>query len=163
MVGELTPAPVDFATADREFWTRFHELRRIRHAELRPDEPPQPDAEVEANLKKDDQFEFQYWYEISSGGKMLSSFHGSSIKPANPEYETNKHLFWTDAYVRPEQRRKHLASHWLPVVAELMDRHGGTVLGADAVVESGNAFLLWMGAQPKLTSIESRLELSRVD
>ena len=163
MVGELTPAPVDFATADREFWTRFHELRRVRHAELRPDEPPQPDAEVEANLKKADQFEFQYWCEISSGGRMLSSFHGSSIKPANPEYETNKHLFWADAYVRPEQRRKRMASRWLAVVAELMDRHGASVLGADAVVESGNAFLLWIGAQPKLTSIESRLELSGLD
>src|SRR5574340_1729736 len=160
MVGELAPVPVDVATADAEVWKRFHELRRIRHAELRPDEPPQPDAEVEANLKRDNPFEFHYWYEISSGGKMLSSFHGSSIKPANPEYETNKHLFWADAYVLPDQRRKRLASRWLPVVTELMDRHDATVLGVDAVVESGNAFLRWIGAQPKQTNIESRLELS---
>lgn len=163
MVGELTPAPVDLATADREFWTRFHELRRVRHAELRPDEPAQPDAEVEANLKKDNPFEFDYWYAISAEGRMLSSFRGQSIKPANPEYESNKHLFWADAYVRPELRRAGLGSRWLAVVMELMDRHGATVLGADAKLESGNAFLVWIGAKPKLTSIDSRLELSRVD
>lgn len=163
MVGELTPVPVDVETAGRDFWERFHELRRVRHAELRPDEPAQPDARVEANLKKENQFEFQHWYEISRDGRMLSSFHGNSVKPANPEYETNKHLLWADAYVRPEHRRNGIGSLWLPVVAELMDRHGATVLGAGAEVDPGHAFLEWMGAQPKITNIESRLKLSDVD
>ena len=163
MVGEPAPVPVDLDRADRGFWTRFHELRRIQHAELRPDEPPQPDEQVEVNLKKEDPFEFHHWYEISSEGRMLSVFHGWSIQPSNPEYETNRHLMWADAYVRPELRRRRLASRWLTVAAELMDRRGVTVLGASAVVEPGNDFLRWLGAQPKLTSIESRLELARVD
>lgn len=163
MVGELTPAPVDLRTAGPEFWERFHELRRVRHAELRPDEPPEPDREVEANLKRENPFEFHHWYEISRGGLMLSSFHGSSIRPGDPEYATNKHLFWADAYVRPEHRRKGIGSLWLGVAAELMDRHGATVLGVDGEIEPAHAFIAWMGAKAKLTNVVSRLKLSDVD
>lgn len=163
MVGELAPAPVDLVAAGREYWERFHEIRRLRHAERRPDEPAQRDPEVEASLKKENPFEFHYWYEISRDGVMLSSFHGSCIKPGDPEYATNKHLFWADAYVRPEQRRNRIGSMWLPVVAELMDRHSATVLNVDGELDPGHAFLTWIGAQPKLTNVESRLRLSDVD
>lgn len=163
MSRELTPAPVDLASADREFWARFHVLRRKRHGELRPDEPPQPDREVEVNLKRDNPFEFHHWHAITAGGELLSTLHAESIKPANPEYETNKQYFWADAYVDPERRRERIATAWLPVVAQLMDACGATVLGLSAELDSGNAFLRWLGAEPKITNIESRLKLSGVD
>src|SRR5881296_3949150 len=105
MVGELTPVRIDVASTDRAFWNRFHELRRVRQNESRPDDPVQPDDEVEARMKKGNPFEFQHYYEISKDGAMLSSLYGETVTPKNDEYATNKHLFWTDGYVQPDQRR----------------------------------------------------------
>lgn len=114
-------------------------------------------------MKKDNLFEFQYWYEISRNGVMLGWADAETVKPANPEYDTNKHLFWADVFVRPEHRRQGIAKLWLPVMAELMDRHGCTVLGGEVQEKAGHAFMKWLGATPKLTEIESRLRLSEVD
>jgi GNAT superfamily N-acetyltransferase len=163
MVGELAPVRVDPQTADREFWNRFHELRRVRQNESRPDDPLQPDDEVEMRVKKGNPFEFQHHYEISRDGVMLSSFYGETVTPKNAEYATNKHLFWAEVFVRPEGRRKGIGALWLPVIARLMDEHGCTVLGVSTEEASGHGFLEWLGAEQKLTEIESRLKMSEVD
>lgn len=114
-------------------------------------------------MKRPDPSQLQFWYEISESGVALSSFGGGSIRPENPEYETNKHHFWGGIYVRPEHRRRGIATLWLHVIARLMDERGATVLGMGADHESGHAFLKWLGAEPKLTDIDSRLDLSQVD
>lgn len=163
MVGALVPAPVDPVTASQDFWNRFHELRRLRHIESRPDDPEEPDRWVELRMKKENPFELHEYYEVSQGDVMLGWFDGESVTPANPEYETNKHLFWADAYVRPDQRRRGVATLLLPVVTALMDRHGSTIAGMGAEHEPGHGFLRWLGAEPKMTEIESRLQLSDVD
>ncbi len=163
MVGELTPIRVDVGSADRAFWNRFHELRRVRHEESRPDDPVQPDEEVEARMRKGNPFEVQHYYEISRDGLMLSSFYGETVTPRNAEYETNKHLFWADGYVRPDARGQGIGALWVPVIAKLMDQHGCTVVGMVTEEESGHGFLKWLGAEQKLTEIESRLKLSEVD
>jgi GNAT superfamily N-acetyltransferase len=163
MVGELVPVPVDPMTADRRFWTRFHEIRRLRHMESRPDDPVQPDHDVEAKMKKPDTFDSQHYFEVSRNGVMLGWFHGSAVTPKNPEYETNKHLLWADGYVRPDERRKGIGSRGLSVIADLMDRVGATVVGFSARQDSGHSFLGWLPAEQKLTDIESRLHLPEVD
>jgi hypothetical protein len=76
MVGELASIRLDSVNADRDAWKRFHELRRVRQNESRPDDPIQPDEEVETRMKKGNPFEFQHYYEISRDGVMLSSFYG---------------------------------------------------------------------------------------
>jgi mycothiol synthase len=163
MVGELTPTRIDPATADAETWRRFHELRHMQEKERRPDDPVQPDDEVEARMKKGNPFDFQHWYQIASDGVPLSSFYAESVTAANAEYETNKHLFWADAYVRPDQRRKGIATAWLPLVVELMEKHGCTLVGFFAESDEAHEFLKWIGAGPKLSDIESRLKLSELD
>ena len=163
MISELVPVRMDPMTAGAEQWKRYHELRRLRQAELYPDYPLRPDEVVEANMKKPDPFDFHHFFEISRAGAAISSFHCEAVRPENPEYATNKHLLWVDAYVRPDQRRKGVASRWLKLVGELMDEHGATVFGAGADNDAGHAFLKWLGATPKLTDIESRLELAKVD
>jgi GNAT superfamily N-acetyltransferase len=163
MSSRWVPSLVDPVMAGKDFWKRYHEFRRVRHSELRPDDPLPPDDIVEARFKKPNPYEFDHYYEISNQGLMVSWFDGETVTPANPEYTTNKHLFWADAYVRPEHRRQGMANMWLPIIAELMDRHGCTVLGLHAEHESGHGFLKWLGAEPKLEEIESRLKLSEVD
>ena len=122
MVGELVPVAVDPERADRDFWSRFHVLRRMRHAELHPDDPVEPDDVAEARMKRPNPFDNHYYSEVVREGVMLGWFSGENASPANPEYETNKHLLWGDIYVRPENRRRGLATRLLPVIAQLMDR-----------------------------------------
>jgi mycothiol synthase len=163
MVGELRPVRFDPSNAGRDVWTRYHELRRLRQAEMRPEDPLEPDEIVEFQMKKPNPFEYHHHYEISRDGLMLSKLWVETVTPENPEYETNKHLMWADVYVREDHRRKGIASAWLPVIAELMHTHGCTVVGGTADREPGHAFLTWLGAATKLGEIESRLELAKVD
>jgi mycothiol synthase len=163
MVGELTPTRINPQTADAQTWRRFHELRHTQEKERRPDDPVQPDSEIEKRMKKGNPFEHQHWYQIERGGEALSSFYAEGVTRANAEYETNKHLFWTDAYVRPEHRRQGIASLWLRLVVELMEKHGCTLAGFFAETDAAHEFLKWVGAGPKLTGIESRLRLADLD
>jgi GNAT superfamily N-acetyltransferase len=163
MVGHLRPVRFDPVSADRDDWARYHELRHIKHAELHPDDPMEPDEIVEARMKKPDAFDRRHWFEMSRDGVVISTFGCEHTLPSNPEHETNKHLMWGEIYVRPEERRKHVGASWLPVIVDLMREHGCTVFGSDADRESGHAFSRWAGAEPKLEEIESRLNLAEVD
>src|SRR5215471_10366439 len=163
MVGELTPVAVDPTTADREFWTRFHELRRLWDIEEHPDDPVAPDEVVEKRMKKVNPFDTHEYFEITREGQMLSWLSTEHAAPANPEYPTNKHLMWASGFVRAAERRKGIATLWLPFLARFMEELGCTVVGSYATQETGHAFLKHVGAEPKLSDIESRLRLSEVD
>jgi mycothiol synthase len=163
MISELLPTRVEPSTAGDEYWSRYHELRRVRQKESRPDDPLRPDEVEEQRIKRENPFELEYRYEISQAGTMLSFFGGQTVRPSSPEYASNKHLFWADIYVRPDRRRRGIATMWLPVMIELMDRHGCTVLGIGTEEEAGHAFLRWLGAEPKLVGAENRLKLAHVD
>ncbi len=108
-------------------------------------------------------FEFAHRLEIERDGEMLSWFGCGTAKPGAPGYEKNRHLMGASWSVAREHRRRVIGTLWLPVVLDLMDRHGCTLLTIASEEESGNAFLAWMGAQPKLSDRESRLLLAEVD
>jgi len=163
MIKEMVPTRVDPATADREFWNRYHEFRRVEQAEVRPDDPLRPDEQAEAVLKKGDPFRIHEWYEISRDGRMLSWYHGELVAPNNPEYATNKHLYDADFYVIPDVRGTGIGRAWLPLISERMRAHGCTTVGFWVELDVGRGFLKWLGAEAKLNEIESRLTLSEVD
>lgn len=163
MPTDLMPVRVDPAGAERAFWTRYHAFRRIEHADMWPDDPLPPDDVVQARLERPDPFDMHHYFEVADGANMLSFLRAESAKPANPEYESNKHLIWADAYVVPDARRKGLGRSWLAVIVALMREHGCTVLGITAERDSAHAFAKAIGAEARLTEIESRLELDDVD
>jgi GNAT superfamily N-acetyltransferase len=157
------PARVDINSAGPDFWNRYHEYRRVRQAESRPDDPLRPDDIEESTLKRESPFDIEYRYKIASDGRLLSWFSGSTTRPGTPGYDSNKHLFWADLYVRPDHRRQGFGSSWLPLLLELMDAQQCSVLGIGAEDAPGHAFLKWMGAEPKLSGAENRLKLADVD
>lgn len=163
MFSELKPVPVDLMTAGPDFWKRYHEYRRARQKDERPDDPVRPDDLEELRLKRANPFEFEYRYEVSRDGVMASMFGGKTVRPENPEYATNKHLFWVDCYVRRDERRRGIGASWLPVILELMDRHGCTIVGIGAEDQPGYAFLNWAGADAKFSGAENRLRIADVD
>lgn len=159
----MVPVPVEPATADRDFWTRYHAFRRTRQQASRPDDPLRTDADEEALLKRPDPFQFREHFEVFRDDAMLGWFEGTAVTPESPEYATNSHLYDAEVYVLPEHRRHRIGASFLPVVVELMDRHGATTVRFWAEEDSGHEFLKWLGAEPKMSSIESRLRLSEVD
>jgi RimJ/RimL family protein N-acetyltransferase len=52
---------------------------------------------------------------------------------------------------------------WIPLILELMERHGCTTLNLDTHEESGHQFLKWMRAEGKSAGAENRLQLAAVD
>jgi len=163
VLSDLAPTPVDPSKADADFWKRHHEFRRVRQSESRPDDPLRPDDIEEITLKWQDPFRIEHRYEISRGSRMLSSLAVEVVKPGTPEYETNRHLMWVDGYVRPDERRRGIASRWLPVLLDLMEQHGSTIADIWTEEPAGHAFLKWLGADAKFTGAENRLRLADVD
>ncbi|HUZ87234.1 MAG TPA: GNAT family N-acetyltransferase [Candidatus Baltobacterales bacterium] len=159
----LTAVPVDVMTAGPDFWQRYHEYRRVRQKDQRPDDPVRPDELEEKRLIRANPFEFEYRYEVVRDGVLVSMFGGKTVRPENPEYASNKHLFWTDFYVRPGERRQGIGASWLAVIVELMDRHGCTIVNMGAEDEPGYAFLRWAGAEAKFSGAENRLRIADVD
>jgi GNAT superfamily N-acetyltransferase len=163
MISSLSPVAVEAKTAPRDFWTRYHAYRRIRHAETRPDDPVKPDDLVEKDMEHEEPFDIRYRYEVTRDGQLLSWFVASTAKPGSPGYDSNKHIFWADASVHPDHRRLGIGRTWIPLALELMDRHGCTTLSMGTEEESGHAFLKWMGAEGRFSGAENRLQLSSVD
>jgi GNAT superfamily N-acetyltransferase len=163
MPNEPTPVRVDPRRTSPDFWKRYHAYRRLRHAETRPDDPIRPDGVDEARMRRDDPFETRYYHEITRDGLMLSWFSAQTVKPGSPGYDSNKHIFEADWSVHRDHRRQGIGASWLPIVLELMNRHGCTVLSTYAEEDSGHAFLKWFGAEAKLVETENRLKLSDVD
>ena len=163
MVGETVWTLVDPRTAGPEFWKRYHEFRRARQKATRPDDPVRPDQVEERRMRYQDPFHIEFRYEISVDGLMLSWFYGHTPRPGTSEYEKNKHLFWADAYVLLDHRRTRIGATWLPLVLDLVDRHGCTTVGMGTEEDGGHAFLKWTGADVKLVEAENRLRLADVD
>lgn len=162
MISNLSPAAVDTKTAPREFWTRYHAYRRLRHAETRPEDPLKPDDIVEIEMKHEDPFEIQYRYEIARDGQMLSELYAATARPGSPGYESNRPFMWVAASVHPDHRRRGIGRSWIPLTLELMERHSCTTLTVDTREEPGHRFLRWMGADDKLAGAENRLQLAVV-
>jgi len=150
-------------SASADFWRRYHAFRTARHIETRPDDPILPDEVEERVLRSDRNFEIIYRYEIARDDEMLSWFGCSTIKPGAPGYDQNRHLMSASCAVRRERRRQGIGRSWLPLVLELMDRHGCTVLTVGTDEDSGHAFLRWLGAEARFNDVENRLQLADVD
>jgi GNAT superfamily N-acetyltransferase len=159
------PEPVEFVPgrASRSLWARYHAFRRRAQLERRPDEPAAPDDLVEARLQRHDPFQEHHRFLATEGDEVVGELEVEALRPASPEYETNRHLMWASCHVLEPRRRRGVASRWLPTVLELLDRHGATVLTATAETEAGDAFLRGIGAAPRMTDRGSRLDLREVD
>ena len=163
MVKNLVPQEVKPNSAGRDFWRRYHTFRRERQLEVRPEDPVVPDEVEETTMQHDRESMIAYRYEIADRGEMLSWFDGHTTRPGSPGYESNRRFFNAYWAVGRAHRRQGIGSMWLPLVVELMDRHGCSVATIGTEEDSGHEFLRWLGAEEKITGAENRLRLSDVD
>src|SRR2546428_12998427 len=129
MVGELVPSPVDPVIAGADFWRRYHEFRRVRQKETRPDEPVRNDADEEAHLKRISPFQAEKYFEVSRGRDMLGLLQMSLVEPAPPPYEPNSHLCEADALVGAADGRGGIAPPLPPAIVEPRDSRGSPPVG----------------------------------
>lgn len=149
--------------ATREEWDLFHAYRKVRHQEVRPEDPVIPDDLVETQMKRDDPFSTSRYFGIVDEGRVISSFSASVLKPESPGYENNKHLMFAGASVIQDLRRQGIGRLWLSKVLEMMEEYGPTVLTASTEQEEGHAFLKWLGAEGKQEAAENRLDFEALD
>lgn len=151
------------AVATAEQWQRYHAYRRRRHREHEPEKPVTPDQAAEALMKHRDSFNHRRRFTAALDGRVVSGLEISAVAPASPEYPTNKHLMWADAWVLRDHRRRGIGRGWIATVVDAMEELGATVLSVDAEEEAGHAFARWLGAEPKMVQADNRLDVRQVD
>jgi GNAT superfamily N-acetyltransferase len=147
----------------REEWERYHSYRVLLHREWRPDEPLVPDEVAEITMKRRNPFDHHHWYQVVDGAQMVGELYAEGPLPESPGYATNRHLLFSWGYVARARRRAGLGRSMVPAVLALMDEHGASLLTTLAEDEPGHAFLRHLGAEPRLTQRQSRLDLRQVD
>src|SRR5215831_1347149 len=149
--------------ASRPEWARYHAFRRLEHAEFWPDEPLAPDEMQEVRMTRVDTFMWRRWFHVVDGDVMVAELEAEGWRPESPEYATNRHLLWAWGYVLRAHRRRGIAMSWVPRVIELMDEYEATVLSSSAEDETGHGLLRRLGAEPRMTERQSRLDLRELD
>jgi mycothiol synthase len=149
------------ATADE--WRRYHVFRRQQSREWRPKDPIAPDEVAATQLRHGDPSRFEYLWLAAGGDEVVSELETDASRPESPDYETNKQFLYASIYVLEAHRRRGIGRAWLPTVLALMDRLGTTILTGPAEDAAGHAFLRGLGAEPRMTERESRLDLGQVD
>jgi mycothiol synthase len=163
MATDLIPRAVELDSADADFWRRFHVFRRARHDEVRPDDPYLPDDIERLRVLADLKFEINDAYEVVDGDRMVSWFKSAVTRPEAPGHETNRFFLWCTLSVLAPYRRRGIGRAHLPLMLELLDRHGCHTLTLESEEESGHAFLQWLGAEKKSEGAENRLHIPDVD
>jgi GNAT superfamily N-acetyltransferase len=114
-------------------------------------------------MKRDDPFHVKRRYEVARDDVMLSWLATESVMPGTPEYGSNKQFLEAHLYVVPDHRRQRIGSSWVRLLVALMDRDGATILNVGTSHEAGQGFLRWLGAEPKFSEVQSRLDLTALD
>lgn len=147
----------------REQWDAFHRYRKLRHDEVRPDDPMTPDDIVEAQMKKDDPFGENVYYVIWEGDDMISQFGTWLMFPNAPGYDSNKHLIWGGGSVLASHRRKGIGTFWASKWLEIAKENDKKTISSGTEEDSGHEFLRWLGFGEKQKGAENRLDLKEVD
>src|SRR5438874_3108302 len=85
--------------ASHEDWRRYHEFRRARHAEDRPDEPLEPDAVAEDDLTRHDSRRHRRFFTVTARGRLVGMLRTDAVRPGTAEYASNRHLLWAEGWV----------------------------------------------------------------
>jgi len=156
-------APFDPATASAEDWARYHAYRRLRQAELRPDDPLLPDAVEERLMKHDDPFEVVKRFGVHEGGRLVGFLYVDWWRENAPGYEENAKYIWAFGEVLGPSRRQGIGTAMARAVLDLMLAADKSVLTTRGEEEDGYGFLRWLDAEQVSAGAENRLDLQAVD
>jgi GNAT superfamily N-acetyltransferase len=162
-VETFTPERLMPKEMTKEQWAALHRYRRIRHQEVRPEDPLTPDEIVEEQMKKDTPFGENFVFAVWDDGEIVSQCGYWLMNDKDPGWETNKHLLWGGGSVLATHRRRGIATMWARKILEVAKENDKTVLSTGTEEEIGHEFLRWLGAGEKQKGADNRLDLSEVD
>src|SRR5256886_2815442 len=112
MANDLIPREIDLNSAGDDFWRRYHAFRRVRHDEVRPEDPFYPDKLERMRILSDQKFEVNHAFEVVHDDEMVSWFRSAVTKPGAPGHDTNRYFLWcTFSVLAPYRRRGIARSH----------------------------------------------------
>ena len=163
---ELLPVYPDKLT--REDWDVYHEYRKKRHMETRPEDPMIDDASAEKSLIvqfNNPEIDPTVFSIIEAGkpGNMIGDFAFITFKESSIQFENNKHLAVFDLALLPEYRQKGIGKKILADVYKYAIEKEKAVLISSSNETDGRAFLKAIGAQEALEGVENRLQIDDVD
>jgi mycothiol synthase len=153
----------DPISAPAELWRAYHAFRRQRHLEESPEDPEAPDDVVERRLRRPDPYMVDRRWLVRRDDEVVAELSVSAMTPRSPEYESNKHLLFADAWVLGRARRQGIGRSLIPQIVEFMDGTSARVLTADTDDEAAHAFLTSLGGAARYSEARSRLDLREVD
>jgi len=153
----------DACAANPEVWAAFHAYRRAIARELRPDDPDLDDRQCECEMRQDDPlWEVRRWAAFK-GQEIVGAAHVWYRKAETPNAGDHAPYLSCFGAVLSGERRKGVGSALMREILHLAHSLGKMVLTFSAHLEAGHAFLQHLGAEAKLSSIESRAILADLD
>jgi len=147
---------IDVRHATDAQYAAINELSNVMRLERTPDDPPMPlDEEVRRLQNVPPVVALRGWV-AWDGGRVAADGSLEFLRT-----EDNKHLAETRLYVRPEYRRRGMASRLLELLAEAAAEEGRTTLigFTFSTIPDGDAFLRRVGAAVGLETHTNQLDL----
>jgi RimJ/RimL family protein N-acetyltransferase/GNAT superfamily N-acetyltransferase len=153
----------DPLTAGRSDWARFHSYRHARRAESEPDEPVISDAEVEEEERQRHPHVIRLRWLALDEGRVVGSSVAILPTQGSPGYAERARFLNAFGGVLGAVRRRGVGTRLVNQVHAVMCERAQTTLTMMTHEADGHAFLQRMGAQQKISNIESRLQCDRLD
>lgn len=151
---------VDVRRASPEQYAAINELSNVLRAERLPDDPPMPLNEEIARLRNlPPVLDFPVWL-AWEGSRAVGKAHLEILRTGQ-----NPHLAEGHIEVRPEHRRRGIATRLLAPLADAMERDGRTVLigFTYSTIPAGDAFMRRLGGEVGLETHTNQLDLAELD
>lgn len=118
---------------------------------------------LEEIWRRHDPYQEKRRWIFTSGDEIAGELGISRTLPAAPDYESWKNFLWVDAGVLRDHRRRGIATRLMPLVVETGKELGANIISGSTDDPDGRAFARWIGAEPRFTGFDNRLDLTSVD
>jgi RimJ/RimL family protein N-acetyltransferase len=153
----------DPLTARPSDWERFHTYRHARRAESDADEPVISDAEVEEEERQPHPHVIRLRWLAIDGDRLVGSSVAILPTQESPGYAERARFLNAFGNVLGAMRRRGVGTRLISQVHAVMCEHAQTTLTMMTYEAEGHAFLRRIGAQQKISDIESHLRCDRLD
>lgn len=154
--------PFDPRSASRAAWTALHAYRRQRGAEDFPDIPLLADADFEYETQRQLPLQVQHRFLAMQGGEILGNMILAVRRAGTPRFEEFAPYVDVFGGVLRQHRRRGAGRALLARLRDFMGVHGKSLATIKVLLADGHGFMAATGAQAKLRSIESHLNLADV-
>lgn len=154
--------PFDPRSASRAEWSALHAYRKQRGAEDFPDVPLLADADFEHETQRHLPFQVQHRFLALRSGAIVGNMILAVRRAGTARYEEFAPYVDVFGGVLRQQRRRGVGRALFATLHDFMVAHGKSLATIKVLLADGHGFVAATGAQTKLRSVESHLDLDEV-